>query len=272
MFRFHSASHLHTFNSYVKIIVIKTKLVKGLIKMNMNKNILAESFHKSIKDNAINAAGGLIETGLDTVIDNELLKSVPFVSTAISLYRIGTTVRERHHLIKLLTFIEEIIAGTADSAKREKYIREFEENMEFREKELNYIIIILDRYINQNKTKWLARLYLAYLDEIITLREFMVYSEVIDALLPGDEEFLCHDMEPQGINTNVYKLYEQRFCSMGLFEQLYYYQPVPNISGMPIPLRIPLRIDYSDFGRKLFGIIFREPKNNSKKLTDQMII
>lgn len=238
--------------------------------MNSNKNILSESFRKTIKDNAVNAAGGLVETGLDTVIDNELLKSVPFVSTAVSFYRIGTTIRERHHLIKLLTFIEEINAGTADSAKREKYIRKFEENMQFREKELNYIIIILDRYINQNKTKWLARLYLAYLDEIITLREFMVYSEVIDALLPGDEEFLCHDRIPKDINSDVYKLYEQRFCSMGLFEQLYHTEPVSNISGEPIPLRTPTRIDYTDFGRKLFRIIFREPKMEPKKLTDQM--
>lgn len=74
---------------------------------------------------------------------------------------------------------------------------------------MNYIIIILDRYINHNKTKWLARLYLAYLDEIITWREFLVYSEVIDVLLPGDEEFLCHDRIPKDINSDVYKLYER---------------------------------------------------------------
>lgn len=88
--------------------------------------MLAESFHKTIKDNAVDAAGGLIKTGLDTVIDDELLKSVPFVSTAVSLFRIGTTIRERHHLIKMLKFIEEINAGTADRTKCEKYVKKFE--------------------------------------------------------------------------------------------------------------------------------------------------
>lgn len=65
--------------------------------MISNEYALSKSFGDSIKEELIDVIGDLSEVGLDTIIEDEALKSIPFVSTAISVYKIGTTIREKHH-------------------------------------------------------------------------------------------------------------------------------------------------------------------------------
>lgn len=196
------------------------------------------------------------EVGLDTIIEDETLKSIPFVSTAISVYKIGSTIREKHHFKKLIEFIGEI-NRKVDNDKRKQYIKKFEENKKFQELELEYIIIILDRYLNYDKPKWLAKLYLSYLDERLSWREFSQYAEIIDSFLPGDEIFLKNDNVPRDIPYRYYDIYVERFCAMGLLEKDYFNEPVPNISGMPILVKIQKGVKNSELGIKLLNIIFK---------------
>ena len=51
---------------------------------------------------------------------------------------------------------------------------------------VEYILIILDRYIGFDKPQILAKIYLSYLGGKITWDDFARLSEVIDRFLPGD--------------------------------------------------------------------------------------
>ena len=226
----------------------------GTKDMISNEYTLSQSFCDSIKEELIDIVGELSEVGLDTITEDEGLKSIPFISTAISLYKIGTTIREKHHLKKLVAFIMEINKNI-DNDKREKYIKKFNENKKFRKKELEYIIIILDRYLNHDKSKWLAKLYIAYLSNNLTWIEFLQYSEIINNFLPGDEIFLKYDRVPKDSRYS-YNVYVERFCAMGLLEKYYINEPVPNISGAPIPVKIQKGVKYSLLGKILCNIIF----------------
>lgn len=228
------------------------------------ENLLLSAFNQALTDNTTRTIKNLLEVGLDQLANNEIIKSFPFISTVISVYNIGDTLRERHHLKSIAIFMQEIGEGVFDEDKRKKYVQKLSENKGFRNQELEYILILLDKYINYDKSKWLAKLYLAYLNEEINWDEFLVYSEIIDNFLFGDEIFLLHGHAPNNIPTAEYEKYVERFCFMGLLEHEYHNEPVPNISGKPIPIKIDLGFKGTRFGIKLFRIIFNDPnKSNS---------
>ena len=169
----------------------------------MEEQSLALSFGNSLTEEVSGITGEYVEIGLDALVEDGILKDIPIVSTAVSIYRIGKSIRERHHVAKLISFLNEINKGIADEEKRQKYREKFCRNEKFRNQELEYILILVDRYISFDKPQMLAKLYLAYLDGEIIWEEFTMYAEVIDRFLLLDCRTLTSDAErfivPRGI-------------------------------------------------------------------------
>lgn len=152
----------------------------------MEKQSLALAFGHSLTEEVSGIAGEYAELGLDAMVEDGLFKDIPIVSTAMAVYRIGKSIRERHHIAKLISFLNEINKNVADEDKRKQYQEKFSASEKFRNQEMEYILILIDRYIGAENPKLLARLYLGYLDGKIQWIEFTQYAEVIDRLLPGD--------------------------------------------------------------------------------------
>lgn len=74
----------------------------------------------------------------------------------------------------------------AKDEQREYYKQKVIDDTKKRNKELEYILILIDRYLLEDKTVFLAKIYLAYLDETIKWEEFVTFSSVIDMLMPKD--------------------------------------------------------------------------------------
>lgn len=146
---------------------------------------IADSFESVLDNTAV-----IIDTAVDLLKDEECAKSIPFVSIVMAAYHIGKTIRERHHLEKLTEFIQEIAAGTVVDKKRNKYLTTWHADKKTREKELEYLIVIIDRYLHKDMARMLARIYLAYLEKNLSWQEVISYTAVIDRLLPGDYEAL----------------------------------------------------------------------------------
>lgn len=134
----------------------------------MDEQSLSLSFGNSLTEDVAGIVGEYAELGLDVLVEDGLLKDIPVVSTAVAVYKIGKSIHERHHIAKLISFLNEINKGIADEEQRQKYREKFNGNEKFCNKELEYILILIDRYISFDKPQMLAKLYLAYLDgEII---------------------------------------------------------------------------------------------------------
>lgn len=149
----------------------------------MDEQSLAKSFGDSLTEEVSGLVGEYAELGLDALVEDGLFKDVPVISTITAVYRIGKSIRERHHIAKLISFLNEINKGIANEEKREQYREKFTSNEKFRNQELEYILILTDRYIGFDKPQMLAKLYLAYLDGKIIWEEFIMYAEVIDRFL-----------------------------------------------------------------------------------------
>ena len=107
----------------------------------MEEQSLALSFSNSLTEEVSGITGEYVELGLDALVEDGLFKDIPVVSTAVAVYRIGKSIRERHHIAKLISFLNEINKGAADEEKREEYREKFAGNEKFRNQELEYILI-----------------------------------------------------------------------------------------------------------------------------------
>ena len=77
----------------------------------MEEQSLAISFANSLTEEVSGVAGEYAELGLDALVEDGLFKDIPIVSTAVAVYRIGQSIRERHHIAKLISFLNEINKG-----------------------------------------------------------------------------------------------------------------------------------------------------------------
>lgn len=176
--------------------------------------VLANAFENTLKEETTSVITDLVEVGIDSVIDDGILKDIPFLSTVISIYGIGKTIRERHHIKQLWIFINTIRQGCIETQKREKYIEKFNENKKFRDKELEYILVVLDSYLEYEKPAMLAKLYLAFLEEIITWEVFSQYATIIKSIIPTDVGWLKCDGKIRAMESKSDCM--QRLVSLGM--------------------------------------------------------
>lgn len=167
----------------------------------MEEKSLALSFGNSLTEEVADCVGEFAELGLDSIMEEGLLKDIPFISTAISIYRIGNTIHDRQYVKKLAIFIDEINKSVADETRLKVYREKFHNNDKFRCKELEFVMVLIDRYIGLEKPRMFAKLYLAYLDKKITWILFSEYAEILDRLLSSDIECLFLFMCRGGVTT-----------------------------------------------------------------------
>ena len=149
----------------------------------MKEESLALSFEHSMTTEISDIVGQYAEIGLDAMIEDGIFRDIPIVSTFATVYRLGSNIRDKHAAVKLVAFLNEFSKGILDEEKRKEYQAKFASNEKFRNQELSYIMILIDRYISLEKPEMLAKLYLAYLDGVIVWEEFTMYAEVIDRIL-----------------------------------------------------------------------------------------
>lgn len=181
----------------------------------LEKDKLSKSFNDSL---LTPIATDFAEIGLDSLMSEGILKDIPFVSTAVSLYNIGKTIHERHHIKKMAIFIQEINRKIIDEKSLDDYKAKFAGSEKFRNQELEYLIVIIERYIGYYKPIMLARLYFAYLEGTIDWQKFLVYSEVIDKLLMSDyKSFLSKEYTV--IDNNIFVDIPMRLMALGLVRE-----------------------------------------------------
>lgn len=164
----------------------KSKMIK---EDNIQYN-LVEAFSNSIKPEIISTAMDLGEVALDSLLDSGIVKDIPLLNTVISVFKIGRSVKEAFYIKKLALFINNFNNKTLETNKIEKYKKAFSDNPKKFEKEIERLLILIDRFIDCEKSAHFAKLYIAYLDEKIDWKDFVKYSQVIDQLFNEDLEVL----------------------------------------------------------------------------------
>ena len=183
-------------------------------------NYLVESFGDSIGADVVELAGETTELIIDSVLGEDgILKDIPFVGFAIKLCNITSKVHEKHSLYKLKAFIDAFNSGSIEPEKTDARKKKFLAKKNFRKCELEYLLILIERYIGYDKPKMLAKLYAAYLDGFIIWEELTMYAEVIDRFLPLDCNTLISESTQITVHRNIGGESVLRLVALGLMTE-----------------------------------------------------
>ena len=143
---------------------------------------LIPSFKKSLFNNVEDIGSDLLELPIDLLTNNEVIKDIPVVGTITKLGKTAGTIRDGYLIKKLITFIKSVNDGTISSDEIEKHRETLESNPKKLNKELETIMILVDRELEIDKTKILAELYKAYICKKMAWSDFTYLSEILERL------------------------------------------------------------------------------------------
>lgn len=158
------------------------------------------------------------EIGIDTVINDGILKDIPIVSTFFGVGKTIVAIRDRHFIKKTLVFAQQLQSGTASVDDLEEHRRYLEEDPKLMEKELETIIICIDRYRRELKCKILANFYSACIAKELSWDYFELFKDILDMFNVYDIEELKQLCKKgyYGQNDNYDSLVLARLSSLGL--------------------------------------------------------
>lgn len=163
---------------------------------------IVESTANTIANYNLEMAIDLSEIGLDNFLDDSILKEVPLIKTAYSLARTGFAIREKHMLKKTLIFINELNKNGISNKNYKEYKEKLKAKDKFLMRELEHVLIIVDRYIELNKNKILANLYFNYIDKKINWGQFQELSIIVDNIFMSDLDELEYVYQKKYITMN----------------------------------------------------------------------
>lgn len=149
---------------------------------------LQDDARPTICSDSLELISNIAEVGLDEILQNEFLKDIPVISSLVSIYKIGNNIHNAHLLKKYACFLDEFNRDSFENGSWNKYKQYFEESN--RKRDIEYLLILLERYIEEDKARRLAKIYEAYLDKEISWDDLRLFAETLDRFLPGDYEML----------------------------------------------------------------------------------
>lgn len=199
-------------------------------------NEIINPFKESLFDTSFQEfLGNVVELGIDSILEDGLLKDMPIVGTIVGLANFAVNIHDRCLLKQTLIFIQEFNKN-AESEEVKKYIkkyeREIDEDPQKAEKELGRVMVILNRIIDDTKTRILSKLYLSYIKKNLEWSEFCDLSEVTEKIFTTDISVL-KDIYSNSPDFDENKLHNyQRLVSVGLLKNDSKFNSGTSLSGV----------------------------------------
>ena len=221
-------------------------------------NELVATFKSSLFDSSLaGVATEIIETGIDSVLEAGLLKDIPIINLVVGVGQAAFKVRDYILLKQTMNFIAHLHDGSVTSEQFKKYKEELEQDPQKADRELSRVIILIDRIIDDEKTKMLASLFRAYIEKLVTWERFCELSEALDRLFITDVQMLKRIKNPE-----IKVLYlEGGYIADRLVSVGFVRNPTSNIEigigGFPSFGKIPLQL--TDLGAQFIDLIDKQP-------------
>ena len=156
-----------------------------------------------------------------------------------------------------LTFINEFNNNKISHDKLKQYKITIENNPKRCEEELGRILLLLNNFIDKEKSIMLAKIFKAYIEKIINWNEFCEYSEIINRLFIQDINLLNMISDGRVTDTtNRGDLYRvERLNSLGIIGISFKSTRLTTINGVQQENRQDSYLSMNSNGRKFMNII-----------------
>jgi len=201
---------------------------------------------------AIGKSGGydalvkLGEATLDAFLDQGLVRDIPILGTLVGVGKAGVAVRDVLLIRKLQTFLNEVEDVPEE---RERFVKEMDADPTRRDKVGTHLIVLLDRFEDMDKARFLGRAFRLFLKREISQEDFRRMARAIDRCLLEDL-MIVNQAESARILSNRPHIAVD-FVACGLVEEIP--QPVvatPNTAVLQLPL-----YRWTPFGRRFACVV-----------------
>lgn len=162
---------------------------------NAVEKSINKSFSQTLINTTLDLSPDLLEIPLDTITENDVLKEIPIIKTILSVYRIGVAYKERAFIKKILAFLIQFQNGTIDTARLSDFQCRFESDDRYRDKVMDFVLIMLDRVLSTSKAEILAKLFKAYVEGNYEWETYVDLCSCVDSLLLIDLKLLIYLIE-----------------------------------------------------------------------------
>ena len=217
---------------------------------------LTEDFEKSLFNDSKEIISDYIEIGIDSFINDGILKDFPIVNTIVSVLKVGKNIHDRNLLKQTLTFIDEFNKNNISKERFNNYKNQIENDSRKCEEELGRVLLLLNNFIDKEKSIMLSKLFKAYVKQLITWNEFCEYSEIINRLFIQDFSFL-KEIYLGRINdttdrNDIYRV--ERLNSLGIIGMSFKSSKISTINGV-MSNRQDSYLTMNNNGKKFMNII-----------------
>ena len=128
---------------------------------------LIESFKSSIFGENLEKIENIlstIEEPIDVLSEDPIIKAIPIVSKIVSLSRACLAINDRILIKKLTIFITSMNNGSVSDKKLQDYKNKLESNPKILNRDLEKILVLIEKEVEEDKVKILAQLYKSYIN------------------------------------------------------------------------------------------------------------
>lgn len=219
---------------------------------------LVENFEKSLFDDSKDIIGDYLEIGIDSIIDGGILKEIPIVKTIVGVLKVGKNVHDRNLLKQTLVFINEFNRNEIRQDKIEEYKKRIENDPKKCEDELGRIILLLNNFIDREKSIMLSKVFKDYVGQLLNWNEFCEYSEIINRLFIQGFSFLQEvylgRISDTTNRSDIYKV--ERLNSLGIIGMTFKSSTISTINGV-MSNRQDSYLTMNNNGKKFMNIVMK---------------
>ena len=177
-----------------------------------DKSMVFNNFHDIFKE--------FIENEMDDIISNKTLRNIPVLDLVESAIQTSNALWRTNLLKQTATFISEFNSHKINQESLEKY-RKSIKNDKNKKEELERVMLILNRNIDIEKSKILARIFCSYINEEIEWELFCEFTDITERLFLMDLESisLLSKKEYVIVDSIDYDSRFERIHSLGLTEK-----------------------------------------------------
>jgi hypothetical protein len=125
-----------------------------------------------------------IEAAIDSVTSNEAVAAIPVISTAFKVCKGIDDIRSRAFAAKLERFVSE--PSLQSAASKDAIARKVQASPDEAQKIGETMFLVLDRFIDLDKPQLLAKVFVAYLDNVISAIDLQRLAQAIDLAFAPD--------------------------------------------------------------------------------------
>ena len=217
---------------------------------------LTENFEKSLFNNSKETLSDYLEVGIDSFINDGVLRDIPIVKTIVTVLKVGKNIHDRNLLKQTLTFINEFNKNNISEEQLNNYKEKIENNSKKCEEELGRVLLLLNNFIDKEKSIMLSKLFKAYVKQLINWNEFCEYSEIINRLFIQDFSFLQEiylgRISDTTNRSDIYRV--ERLNSLGIIGMTFKSSTISTINGV-MSNRQDSYLTINNNGKKFMNIV-----------------